>query len=73
MPDGVTEDTPAACSPILANDWMIELANAGPLTSSHQKKPVKMMKGFYPVFTSPLPAPRDGDSMVGRRRTGWAP
>ena len=28
MPDGVTEDTLAACSPILANDWMVELANA---------------------------------------------
>ena len=41
MPDGVIEEMPEACSPILDSDWMIEFAKLGPLRSNQRKKPKK--------------------------------
>ena len=58
MPEGVTDATPDACSPIRANDWMIELAKAGPLRSSQRKKPKNRMKRMNSAKNSPMSALR---------------
>ena len=59
MPDGVTDATPDACSPIRARDWMIELAKVGPLRSSQRKKPKNRMNLMNSAKNSPMSALRN--------------
>lgn len=58
MLDGVVDEKPDAFSPILDNDWMIDVAKFGPLRRSQRKKPKKRMNLINSAKNSPMSALR---------------
>ncbi len=57
--DGVSvRVTPPAAAPMSRNELTISIAKRGPLSSSHQKKPVKMVKRTSSAKNSPMSALR---------------
>lgn len=57
--DGVSvRVTPPAAAPMSRNELTISIAKRGPLSSSHQKKPVKMVKRTSSAKKSPMSALR---------------
>ena len=51
--------SPLASVPICLSEAIIEVAKAGPLTSSHQKKPIKTVKRINSAKNSPISARRN--------------
>src|SRR5690625_4208824 len=50
--------SPAASAPIVRNELIISIAKFGPLMSSHQKKPVKIVNRTNSAKNSPMSALR---------------